>query len=141
MEAAWMRDKIIAELPLEAEQVHLRQVLAYNESDARAVLERLDAGQDFDELAAASDPVTRGELGWVAAGYLLDEAADRAVFALQAGEHSGIVTTVAGFHIFKVVERAVRPLSPDALLQAQAAALQAWLKEHEQQSQIVKTIE
>ena len=127
VEAAWMRDKIIAGVPVSMEQIHLRQILTYNEADAQTALQDLNAGTDFDELASQYDPVTNGELGWVPKGYLLDAAADEAVFALQAGEVSGIIPTEAGFHIFKAVERADHALSPDALLAMQERALMDWI--------------
>jgi parvulin-like peptidyl-prolyl isomerase len=136
-ESAWMRDKIIADVPNTAEQVHIRQILAYNLGKAQAALDQLKGGADFDELAALSDPVTRGELGWVPRGYLLDSKADEAVFALQAGATSDIIETQAGFHIFKVLERGDHPLSPDALLTMQELALQNWLAEKRAQSDIV----
>jgi len=136
VEAALMRDKIIAEVPLQAPQVHVRQILAYNAADAEVVLQRLEAGEDFDAIAALSDQVTHGELGWIAEGYLLDAAANEAVFSLAAGEFSGVVETDAGYHIFKVIERATRPLAPDALLQAQQSALEAWVEAEIQRSQI-----
>lgn len=139
VEAAWMRDKIIADVPVEMEQIHLRQILTYNEADAQSVLQQLTAGADFDELAALYDPVTRGELGWVPQGYLLDAVADEAVFSLQAGEISGIVPTQAGFHIFKAVERGEYPLSPDALLILQELALQRWLADRLAESDVILT--
>jgi len=135
--AAWMRDKIIAAIPTSNEQIHLRQILTYNEADAQSVLQELNAGSDFDELAALYDPVTRGELGWVPQGYLLDAHADEAVFMLQAGQVSGIVQTQAGFHIFKAVERGEHALPPDALLTMQELALQQWLADQRAASQII----
>lgn len=137
IESAWMRDKIIADVPNVMEQIHLRQILTYNEADAQLVLQNLSAGQDFDELAKIYDPITSGELGWVPQGYLLDENANQAVFALQAGEVTGIISTEAGFHIFKVVERGEHILTPDALLTMQALALKNWLEEKIVSSQIV----
>lgn len=137
VEAAWMRDKIIADVPPAMEQIHLRQILTYNEADAQAALQELNAGADFDELAALYDPITRGELGWVPQGYLLDAGANEAVFALQAGEISAIVVTPAGFHIFKAIERGDHALSPDALLTMQGLALQNWLAERRAQSNVV----
>ncbi|MHB8777829.1 MAG: peptidylprolyl isomerase [Anaerolineales bacterium] len=136
-EAAWMRDKIIADVPETVEQIHVRQILTYNEADARTALEHLKAGADFDEIAALYDPLTLGELGWVPRGYLLDASADEAVFALQAGEYSEIITTDAGFHIFKALERDDHPLSPDALLTMQELALRNWLAEKRANSEIV----
>jgi parvulin-like peptidyl-prolyl isomerase len=137
VEAAWMRDKIIADVPASVEQIHLRQILTYNQGDAQVALEQLNTGADFDELAALYDPITLGELGWVPQGYLLDAAADEAVFALQAGQYSAIIQTDAGFHIFKALERADHPLSPDALLTVQEHALKNWITEKRASSDIV----
>lgn len=137
IEAAWMRDKIIADVPTEMEQIQLRQILTYNEADAQSALNELNAGADFNELAALYDPVTRGELGWIPPGYLLDANADKAVFDLMAGEYSGVVATEAGYHIFKAEARKVHPLSPDALLTMQELALKAWLAERRANSDIV----
>ncbi len=136
-ESAWMRDKIIADVPTVVEQIHLRQILTYNEEDANYALEQLKNGSDFNELAALYDPITLGELGWVPRGYLLDPKADEAVFALQAGSYSNVIATDAGFHIFKALERADHPLSPDALLTVQEKALQNWIVEQRTKSEIV----
>ena len=136
-EAAWMRDKIIADIPSVVEQIHVRQILTYNEEDARAALEQLKAGADFDELAARYDPITLGELGWVPRGYLLDPKADEAVFALQAGQYSDVIATDAGFHIFKALERGDHPLTPDALLTVQELTIKNWISEQRAKSDIV----
>jgi parvulin-like peptidyl-prolyl isomerase len=139
IEAAWMRDKIIADVPTVVEQIHLRQILTYNEGDANYALQQLQGGTDFDALAALFDPITLGELGWVPHGYLLDPKADEAVFALQAGTTSGIIQTDAGFHIFKALERGDHPLTPDALLTVQQLALQDWVTKQRASSEIVLT--
>ena len=136
-EAAWMRDKIIADVPTIMEQIHVRQILTYNEVDARAALDEIKAGADFDEKAALFDPVTFGELGWVPRGYLLDPAADEALFALQAGMYTDVIATDAGFHIFKAVERGDHPLTPDALLAMQELAVGNWLADQRAKSDIV----
>jgi parvulin-like peptidyl-prolyl isomerase len=101
------------------------------------VLEQLQAGTDFDELATQYDPVTNGELGWVPRGYLLDAKADEAVSALQVGSYSDVIATDAGFHIFKAIERGDHPLSPDALLTVQELALKNWVAERRAKSNIV----
>ncbi len=137
IEAAWMRDKIIADVPTTVEQIHLRQILTYNQEDANYALGQLQNGTDFDALAALYDPVTLGELGWTPRGYLLDPKADEAVFNLQAGEISGIIQTDAGFHIFKAIERGEQQLSPDALLTMQQQALRNWVTEKRASSEIV----
>jgi peptidyl-prolyl cis-trans isomerase C len=137
VEAAWMRDKIIADVSSVVEQIHVRQILTYNEEDARAALEQLNGGADFNELAALYDPITLGELGWLPRGYLLDPKADEAVFALQAGTYSDVVATDAGYHIFKALERGDHPLTPDALLTVQELTIKNWLDEQRTQSKIV----
>lgn len=136
IEAAWMRDKIIADVPTVMEQIHVRQILTYNEADARAALDEIKAGADFDEKAAFFDPITFGELGWVPRGYLLDPAADEVLFALQPGAYSDVIATDAGFHIFKVVERGDHPLTPDALLVVQERAVIKWLADQRAKSDV-----
>jgi peptidyl-prolyl cis-trans isomerase C len=135
-EAAWMRDKIVADVPLNAEQVHIQQILTYNEDDARQVLANIRGGMNFNELAQLYDPVTHGELGWVPRGYLLDPKVEEAAFSLEAGATSDVIQTAAGFHIIKVLERGVHPLSPDALLSVQEQALKEWLSGKRSQSEI-----
>jgi parvulin-like peptidyl-prolyl isomerase len=136
-EAAWMRDKIIADVPTSVEQIHLRQILTYNEDDARTALEQLKGGANFDDLAAQYDTITFGELGWVPRGYLLDAKAEEVVFSLQSGAYSDIIATEAGFHIFEAVERGEHPLSPDALLTVQELALSNWVAAQRAKSEIV----
>ena len=132
-----MRDKIIADVPTIVEQIHLRQILTYNQEDANYALEQLKGGADFNEFAALYDPITLGELGWVPRGYLLDSKADEAVFALQAGSYSEVIVTDAGYHIFKALERGDHPLTPDALLAVQEQALKNWIAEQRAKSNIV----
>jgi len=135
--AAWMRDQIIGSVAGTAEQVHVRQILLYNEETANEALSRLKAGEAFDDLAAEYDPVTRGELGWFPRGYLLEPAIEDAAFSLNVGEVSGIIHTDAGYHILKLLERDSRhPLSPDARLVLQEEALDTWLASRRTQSDI-----
>jgi peptidyl-prolyl cis-trans isomerase C len=137
-EAAWMRDKIIAEVPSTAEQVHVQQILLYNQDKAQSFLSQLNSGTDFDELAQSADPLTRGDLGWVPRGYLLDQKIEDAAFSLEAGAHSDVITTDVGFHIIRVLERdPKRPLSPDALVTLQDLALKKWIDDQHQQAKIV----
>jgi parvulin-like peptidyl-prolyl isomerase len=137
-EAAWMRDKIIAEVPSTAEQVHVQQILLYNQDTAQSFLSQLNSGTDFDELAQRADPLTRGDLGWVPRGYLLDQKIEDAAFDLQVGTHSDVITTNVGFHIIRVLEKDPnRPISPDAMLALQDLALKKWIDDQRQQAKIV----
>ena len=137
-ESAWMRDKIIKAVPSTAEQVHIQQILLYNEGTAQSFLTQLNGGADFDELALEEDPLTRGDLGWVPRGYLLNERIEEAAFGLPVGEHSDVIATDVGFHIIRILERdPQRPLSPDAYLVLQEQALKKWIEEQRQQAAIV----
>ncbi len=137
--AAWMRDKILADVPESAEQVHAQQILLYNLETAQEVQANLSAGADFSELASAYDPVTHGELFWFPQGYLLDQSIETIAFSLDVGEPSKIIETEVGFHIIIVLEKdADRPLSPDALLALQENALSEWLEKAEKDSKIEK---
>jgi peptidyl-prolyl cis-trans isomerase C len=137
-EAAWMRDKIITEVPGTAEQVHAQQILLYNEEAARKVADQLDAGANFADLAALYDPNTGGELGWFPRGYLLEPDLEQAAFSLEPGQQSDVIATEVGYHILLVLERDPQhPLSPDAYLVMQEKALQDWLAQKRTGSEIV----
>ncbi len=137
VEAAWMRDKILAELPSTAEQVHAQQILLYNRDAADEVQSRLEAGVEFGDLASAYDPKTNGELGWFPRGYLLEQSIEDVAFSLEIGQPSEIIETEVGFHIIIVLEREEdRPLSPDALLALEEKTLANWLENTRKASKI-----
>ncbi|HEX2696064.1 MAG TPA: peptidylprolyl isomerase, partial [Anaerolineales bacterium] len=121
-------------------QVHVQQILLYNQEDAQATLDQLKGGADFNDLAAQVDPNTRGDLGWFPKGYLLDSKIEDAAFSLQVGQFSDVIQTDAGFHIIKVLERdAQHPLSPDAYLTLQELALKDWVAAQRSQATIVQS--
>jgi hypothetical protein len=136
--AAFMRDKIVTAVPRTADQVHVEQILFYNESDARRVLNQLAGGADFGSLAAFYDPRTRGELSWFPRGYLLEPKIEEAAFSLDVGAVSDIIQTQAGFHIIKVLERDPQHvLSPDAYLALQELALKDWVAKQRASASVV----
>ena len=138
VESALMRDKIISTVPSTAEQVHVQQILLYNEGTAQSFLTQLNGGADFNTLAFDANPVTRGDLGWVPRGYLLDIKIEEAAFGLAVGEHSEVITTDVGFHILRILARdPSRPLSPDATLALQELALKKWIEEQRRLASIV----
>jgi len=139
-EAAWMRDRIISNVPSTAEQVHVQQILAYNEDGARNALSQLNGGADFGELVASPfyDPTTHGDLGWFPRGYLLNKDIENAAFSLEVGQYSDVIATDVGFHIVKVLARdPARPLSPDAYLTLQELALKNWVEEQKKLADVV----
>ncbi|HWQ05028.1 MAG TPA: peptidylprolyl isomerase [Longilinea sp.] len=138
--AAWQRDQILASVPTSAEQIHGRQILVLSKATADSIYNNLQSGADFATLAKQYDSVTGGELGWFPRGYLTQPAVEEAAFALQPGQYSPVVQSEIGYHIIEVVEREVRPLSPDALRTLQTDTLVEWLKQHRAESQIEKLL-
>ena len=137
-ESAWMRDKIFAAVTSTSEQVHVQQILLYNQDTAQSFLTQLNGGADFDELAFKANQLTRGDLGWVPRGYLLEPKIEEAAFGLEVGQHSDVITTDVGFHIVRILARdPQRPLSPDAYLALQELALKNWIEEQRQQANII----
>ena len=137
-ESAWMRDKIISTVPSTAEQVHVQQILLYNQDTAQNFLAQLNGGADFNELAFKADPLTRGDLGWVPRGYLLNLQIEEAAFNLSVDQFSDVIATDVGFHIVRILGRdPSRPLSPDALLSLQEMALKKWVEEQRAQANVV----
>jgi parvulin-like peptidyl-prolyl isomerase len=138
-EAASMRDKIVTAVPKTAEQVHVQQILLYNESDAIAISNQLQGGVAFDAMAARIDPKTRGELSWFPRGYLLEPEIEEVAFSMEVGEISEIIKTDVGYHILTVLERDEdHPLSPDAYLALQELALKDWVEQQRAAATIVK---
>jgi peptidyl-prolyl cis-trans isomerase C len=135
--AAWMRDQIMATVPETADEVHVKQILLPTATQADEVYASLQSGSDFLELATSYDPTTGGELGWFPRGYLDDPAIEEAAFALQPGQYSRVVETEIGYHILYLVERdASHTLQPDARRALQVNALQDWINEQRNQSEI-----
>ncbi len=86
---------------------------------AEAALKRLQGGEAFAKVAAeVSDDASKargGDLGWIGRGVLFPELED-AVFALGAGETSGVIKGQDGYHVFRV--DAKRPAGLDPLDEA-----------------------
>ena len=101
--------RIAAETPTTAEQVHARHILVDTQSAAQNVINELQAGADFAELAGrysidASTRETGGDLSWFARGQLLEREVEEAAFALKPGETSGVVVSRLGYHIIQTLE-------------------------------------
>ncbi|MDP2727734.1 MAG: peptidyl-prolyl cis-trans isomerase, partial [Dehalococcoidia bacterium] len=121
------------ELASAAEQVRARQVLLSDEETAKAIIERLQKGEDFAKLAQefSKDSQTKdkgGDLGWFPKGVMIPQF-EEVAFVLKPGELSPApVKTQYGYQVIKVEERdANRPLSPEYFEQLKSKAMQDWL--------------
>jgi len=129
LEAAWMRDEIINDVPLEMEQIHAQQMLFYDLTAAELTLDTLNEGKDFSQLASTYDPQTRGDLGWFPEGFLVIPDLDPILFSLEVGETSDIIETEIGYHIIKVLDKDPnRPLDPAIRQLLKENALDDWFE-------------
>jgi parvulin-like peptidyl-prolyl isomerase len=127
-----LQDALAGEVPLTAEQIHARHILVETEEEAKKVVERLQAGEDFAALAKELSTDTGsaesgGDLGWFPRGQMVTEFED-AAFALEPGQTSAPVQTSYGYHIINLIERdANRALDETMLEQKKSTALDDWL--------------
>jgi peptidyl-prolyl cis-trans isomerase C len=106
------REKYMADASVTASHI-----LVDDEAKAKSIKERIDAGEDFAELAKAESSCPSasrgGDLGTFGRGMMVPEF-EAAAFALEPGEVSAPVKTQFGWHIIKSQgrsEAAAKPLS------------------------------
>ena len=90
------------------EQVRARHILVNSSEEAEEILEELNKGADFIELAKEKSICPSasqgGDLGYFARGQMVKEFED-ATFALDIGEISPVVKTKFGYHIIKLLDK------------------------------------
>ena len=91
------------------EEVKARHILVDSEEEARAIIEELDAGADFSELAqdrsTGPSAASGGDLGWFGPGQMVPEFST-AAFALEPGGYTGEpVKTQFGWHVILAEDR------------------------------------
>ncbi len=129
-----LKQKFQDELPPTAEQVRYRMIEVATHEEAQAVLDRLNAGEDFAALAAevstdVSSKDKGGERPWAARG-TQDQALEEVLFSLEPGQRSGITDTGAGAVIVEVLERqADREVTAEQRLELADQAFEQWLED------------
>jgi peptidyl-prolyl cis-trans isomerase C len=104
-------DAQVAKLP--KEEYHARHILVATEPFAQKVIERLQKGEKFEDLARAesmdSSKASGGDLGWMGLDRVPEFAP--ALSSLKPGEYTHTpVQTRYGWHVVQLV--ATRPLTP-----------------------------
>jgi len=133
MLATKMTNKIAEQAPLRAEHIHARHILLNSAEEAQQVLNKLQAGGDFADLARtySLDESTRnngGDLGYFPKAILISDQVEAAAFALQPGQISEIIPSSMGFHIVQVVQReAEMETSEENLRLLRDKAVREWL--------------
>jgi foldase protein PrsA len=126
-----MKDEISKDTATEEEQVWASHILVDTEEEAQDVMERLETGDDFAELAMELSTDTGsgangGDLGWFGRGQMVPEFEDVA-FNLKIGEISDPVQSDFGWHIIKKEGQEVRPIDDTTLNQLKQNVFSEWL--------------
>ena len=140
----------IARMP-RVEETRIRHILLDTEEAAAAVIEALNAGEDFAALARerSKDTASKakgGDLGFVATGQSLAEI-DAAAAKLQADEYTTEpVRSSFGFHVLKVEEKRQQPapefetVAPQIRQSLQAAEQKRIIGELRAEAQVEKLV-
>ncbi len=136
------------------EEVKARHILLETEEKAQEVLQKIEKGTNFSELAKeySTDPGNKeqgGDLGWFERGAMVAEF-EKAAFETEVGKISEIVKTQFGYHIilvedkkeagqqsFEEVEEQIREL---LLYEKGQEKFNAWLEEIKKKSTIERLI-
>jgi peptidyl-prolyl cis-trans isomerase C len=89
------------------DKVHCAHILVKTEQEAKTVLERLNKGEKFSNIAKQVSQCPSGkkggDLGTFTRGKMVKEF-ETAAFALQKGQTSLAVRTKFGYHVIKRLE-------------------------------------
>ena len=90
------------------DQVQASHILVKEEKEAEEVKSKLDAGENFEDIAKevskCPSSAKGGDLGFFGKGQMVKEFED-AAFALNPGEVTGPVKTQFGYHMIKLVDK------------------------------------
>ena len=101
-------DQEIANVPA-GEEIRARHIIVETEEEAQALIEQLDGGADFEELARENSTdgaaAQGGDLGYFGQGQMVPEF-EQAAFAMDAGSYSSEpVQTQFGWHVIMVEDK------------------------------------
>jgi parvulin-like peptidyl-prolyl isomerase len=143
-----LQDIIGATVPTTTEMVHASQIQVATIADAQDIITLLNASPsaDFADFAKkrSIDDATKdngGDLGWFPRGEH-DPIFDDAVFALDPGQISGVISTTTSIYVVKVWEKDPNhPLDQTRLDQAKTTAFNNWLDQQKQSSDIQRYLD
>ncbi len=125
----------------EQEQVWARHILVSEQELALELLDRLEAGESWMELAAEyskdeSNKDQGGDLGWFGRGVMV-ESFEEAAFAGEVGQVVGPVQTDFGWHLIEILGHEMRPLDADAHQRELNRIFSEWLAQAREQAEVV----
>jgi len=127
-----LKGPVLAAVPNVAEQVHARHILVDTEEQAQSLLQEINNGGDFSQLAAdfSRDATTRyngGDLNWFPRGVLLVREVEEIAFSLEPGQTSDVIASAQGYHVMQVLERdPERNIEPELMPHLWERALEEW---------------
>lgn len=124
-------EEITADVPVESDQIWVRQIVVADEESAKQVIDRFNAGEDFSALASelSIDEASKsngGDIGWIGLG-TLDTQVEKIAFNLSIGQISEPVQTTSGWYIVQVLGHEVRPVPDTDYQQLLDSTYQNWL--------------
>jgi cell division septation protein DedD len=128
-----VRDAVTPEITTMLLHVDARHILVDTEEEALDILDALNAGESFSDLARTISTDTGsgaegGELGWTPILNYVTAFAD-AVRDAPIGEFYGPVKTEYGYHIVQVRAREEREITEDQMVTFKEYAFQQWLQD------------
>jgi len=126
-------EAVTADVSRDQEQVWIRHILVEDEETAKEVIQKLDDGEDFADLALEysiddSNKEQGGDLGWFPRGTMI-EPFEEAAFALEVGQISDPVQTDYGWHILESLGKENRPLTDSGYSSLQNQVWNDWVVE------------
>lgn len=128
-----LREEIAVDINSTETQVWARHILVADPETANDIIARVQAGDDFAELAVqfsidTASAVQGGDLGWFGTGQMVAEF-EAAAFALNSPGDITLtpVQSSFGYHIIQLVAKQERPLTADQIEAAKETAFQEWL--------------
>jgi peptidyl-prolyl cis-trans isomerase D len=133
-------EQFAAEIPLVREQVWARHILVADQETAQQVLDQLNSGTDWNQLALEysldeSNKAQGGDLGWFGTGMMVPEF-EKAAFSTPVGETSQPIQTQFGYHIIQVLGKEDRSISISDYQQAAQQEFQTWIDNRRQEANI-----
>jgi parvulin-like peptidyl-prolyl isomerase len=140
-----VRDALLTDYSGLVEQVRARHILVRTEDSAQDILNQLNAGAGFAELANqhSIDSTTRdsgGNLGWFTREELTDDTLADTAFSLEPGQIAGPVRTSLGYHILQTVEKEQRAIEQERLPLLSETIFNRWLAAQIQQADIERNL-
>ena len=134
-----VQENLKAGIARTADMVWARHILVETEEEAKAALDRINAGEEWADVCAEvstdSTAAKGGDLGWFTEGTMVPAFND-AAFSQEVGTISDPVQSDFGWHLIQVIGHEERPLTSSQYNTAVETAYQNWLDGYSSQMNI-----